>query len=358
MRAADLLAALEPEELDAVADNWGVERRSEDILTAMRGRAALGTLLGVCRSAMMREDVALLCANPFDAVAGDELVDVQAFLDLGFIAPVGDAFAVNLDLAITLAPALNIEFGFAATLLARLEDDELQAVGRAVEIGPRPSRVDLVLDIAEQFVDEQRLMRQVAFLRASDREVIRDALALGELPDDVSAFDPSADAPMVTLDPGETGRRGVVFWFEDPSRDIDARPVVPLELAATLPALLERVPPPPEVVAARAKQKRERRAPTARKPKPDPLLQELGLDTAPAPAAVQHEGPHRGLRVQRAADASAVVDLDSARTALAAQKDEELGPAVLDIVAESLVILRAGVDARDWAERAALKLGL
>lgn len=357
MRAADLLGAVGAPALEAIADVWGTEPRIVEIEQAMRGPRALDLVLGACRSAMMREDVALLCSNPFDLVAGDELVDASAFTALGFIVETEEGYAVNLDLALTLAPRLNIEFGFMATLLARLQDEELHAVGKAVEIGPRPSRVELVLDIAEQLLDADRLMRQVAFLRESDRSVIREALEMGELPDDVSAFDPAAPAPLVTLDEGESGRRAIVFWFEDESRDIDARPVVPLELAEGLPGLLEKVPPPPEVVAAKAKQKRERRAASPRKSKAATLGIEDLVDDSPA-STVTHEGPHRGLRVQRAADACAVVDLESGKTAEAARKDEELGPAVIDIVADHLVILAAGTDARDWAERAALKLGL
>lgn len=357
MRALDLLSGWEGAELDALAEVWGTEARGVEIAQAMRTPLALDIVLGACRSGMMREDVALLCANPFDLVAGDELVDADAFMAIGFIVETPEGFAVNLDLALTLAPRLNIEFGFMATLLSRLQDEELQAVGKAVEIGPRPSRIDTVLDIAEQLLDAERLMRQVAFLRESERSIIRDALALGELPDDVSAFDPAAPAPLVTLDEGESGRRGIVFWFEDESRDIDARPVVPLELADSLPDLLERVPAAPERTVAKARQKRERRAAPKRKAKPVLDMEGITSDTGSQPA-VTHEGPHRGLRVKHAADAVAIVDLESGKTAEAARKDEELGPAVIDIVSEHLVVLAAGVDARDWAERAALKLGL
>lgn len=364
MRLGDLWAELDDESRIVVAGSWGVEGAGgeapslEQLQNALRGSAVVDGLRKACSSAMMREDLALLCANPFDRIAADELVDVDAFSALALVSTEdGSEFEVTLDIALAALPSLPVEFGFTATMLSRLDPEELNLVGKAVDVGPRPSLVLKALDIAARLLDEEWLMRLVAFLRDSDRQKIRDAIALGDLPDDVSKFDPSAPSPMVTLDDSEVGARGLLFWFEDPHRDIDARPVVPLELMQLLPALFDKVPPPPEVVAAKSKKRRgPRAAPKKKAPETPAWLESSEDDAVDAPAV--EEVPRYGLRLLSAFDASAVVDLGTPRAAAAAQKDEELGDGVLDIVADTLVVLHADVDPQDWAERAALRLGL
>ena len=364
MRLTNLWEELDDESRVVVAQSWGVTGANgdaptlEQLLNALRGRAVVDGLQAACASAVMREDLALLCANPFDRIAADELVDADAFSALALVSTEdGRDFEVTLDIALAALPYLPVEFGFVATMLSRLDAEELNLVGKAVEVGPRATRVIQALDIAARLTDEAWLMRLVAFLRESDRRKILDAIALGDLPDDVSKLDPSAPAPMVTLDDSEVGARGLLFWFEDPHRDIDARPVVPLELMQALPELFEKVPPPPEVVAAKSKKRRGPRAAPKKKAPATPAWLEAGEEEVPKEAPIE-EVPRYGLSLASAFDASAVVDLETARAAQAAQKDAELGDGVLAIVSDSLVVLHADIDAADWAERAALRLGL
>jgi hypothetical protein len=56
--------------------------------------------------------------------------------------------------------------------------------------------------------------------------------------------------------------------------------------------------------------------------------------------------------------ASAIIDVETAKVAAAVKDDAELAESVLEIVADSLVVLRPDVDAQKWAETCALRLGL
>ncbi|MFT5993712.1 MAG: hypothetical protein ACJA1R_002646 [Flavobacteriales bacterium] len=371
MRATEILKGSPLARLRELGGVWGVEAEQKDIIAAMRRDSAADVMRGVCNTPVMREDLALLCSNPFDTVGADEVADATTLQKAGFVHSDGDGgFAVNMDIALALTTEMPFEFGFLATLLARLDGEERATVAKSVSVGPRPSRVDQVFDIAEKLSDESQLIQQVAYLRESDRAVVRRALELGELPDDLSEMNTNASPPMVTLDEGEAGKRGLVFWFEDPERDIDARPVVPIELAAMLPSLLEKVPPPPEVVSGRTINKRERRAapkkkraPTTVEALPDvpsatPAVSRNPLASSAAALSASPSAAPGSLRVQRGVNAGGIVDLSSGRAAEAARKDEELGESILEVVADSLIVLRAGIDPRDWAERAALKLGL
>lgn len=401
-RSADIVAALSAAQVAALARALRAE--SEDpaaILAAMRSPDVAERLQRVCESALMLEDLALLCANPFAPVAEDELVEAAPFADLGLIVASDDGgFEVNIDMALSALRSTPAEFGFAATLLARLDGEDLALVRNAVGVGPRPSRLDAVLDVAETSVEDQSLMRQIAHLRAADRKVLEQAMALGELDDDVESIPPEAPPPMVTLDPGPAGRRGLVFWIEHEVRGLDARPVVPLEVLPRLEELLARVPPSPDVVERQASRRRapgtgsrvQRRKTKPAAPEPpapaapvelnesgatpptaalfrradddrvmDPVVSRIGDAAAsrrqPTARNVEAPLPWSG-RTATVASAGALVELDSPRVAEAARRDDELGGDVLELIADTLVVLRAGVDPRDWAERCALRFGL
>src|SRR5690606_4645325 len=123
-----------------------------------------------------------------------------------------------------------------------LSPPERATAARAMSIGPRPSWVDTVLDTAAEATSRDKVMVQLAHLRDTDRAVLREALELGDLPDDLDELDLSAEPPRVSLDPGAAGQRGLVFRVDVPAAGLTDRPVIPLELAEHLQALLDQVP--------------------------------------------------------------------------------------------------------------------
>lgn len=416
IRAEAILKDAQQERVRALAQAWSAAPSPAAVAAAMRGPEAAKRALAACSTPVMREDLLLLCANPFDPVAYDEVVDAPPFVAIGLLEETEPAtLHVNVDIALAAVRSLPLEFGFAATLVARLSDDERTALGRAVEIGPRPSVIEALLDIAASIADPDALMRRVARLTDSQREIVRTALSLGELPDDLDAFPLDAAPPTVTVAEGAAGKLGLVFQYEHLPSGVRSRPVVPLELAEVLPGILEQVPPPPETVAAKARRRPTRRAPRKKKTSTesmeqsgsgaqvrsgassvfpgdsvnfrsrpadsvmrraadpsksgahpnDTLTQSGGMsalrDSLATSAAMTASGamtPYRLGRVKSVRPASAIVDVETAKVAEAVLRDTTLAGDVLEVKAESLVILRAGVDARAWAERCALRLGL
>ena len=411
MRAKELVAGLAPTGLRKISSALGVSPDAADVVRAMQGAHVYELAAGACVSAVMNEDLILLCANPFDTVSGDELAEADSFAEIGLISPLGDdEYVVNLDMALAAAPFCSVEFGFAATLIARLAPEERAVVAKAMEIGPRPSAIDTILDSAETLVTETTVMKHVAFLKSDERKVLETALDLGELPDDLENFPLDSSPPLVTLDEGAAGRRGLVFWVSHEASGVDARPVVPLEVAAVLPRILEQVPPPPDVVASKS---RRRRTGTTRRPpakkeaasaaastesaqprdwsrdmtpgagrsgatrslvrsgsadprenaasssgvlKPvDPLA---GSGSISAFGSSGSHSPYRLGKVTNIKAASALVDVETAKVAQDVMLDEELAESVLEIVADSFVVLRAGVDPQEWAQACAVRLGL
>lgn len=377
MRAAEIIQRRDAAARRAIAQALRLETSDPAALTAqMRGDGIETTMRRMCKSAIMIEDLALLCANPVDPVASDEMARPDVFEQAGFVEAVDETmFEVNLDVALTLIASMPIEFGLTMTLLGRLSSAELSQVARAVEIGPRPSQIDLIVDVAAALGDKRKLMTQVAHLRASDRAVIEEALALGDLPERTTPADARLGPPKVTLEPGEAGARGLVYRFEHAERNIASRPVVPVELREQLAEALRTVPPPPEVVARKAPAPREKRvAPTPRVKSPSestsprsrqsaasaPLVGLLpsldarrtearaGVVEAPAPI------PRRPVQV---IPISGFVELESQKAVDQAFRDAELGEAIVDVVGEATVLIRPGVDPHEWAERYALRYG-
>ena len=419
MRAKELIAALSLEEVQTLAESIGAASDAAELRRTMQGPGAYEIAASACVSAVMSEDLMLLCANPFDNVSADELADVAAFEAIGLVARVdGDEYAVNADMALAAAANCSVEFGFAATLIARLDEEERATVAKAMEIGPRPSAIDTILDAAETLVTETTVMKHVAFLKGDERQVLRQALELGELPDDLENFPLDSGPPLVTLDHGEAGRRGLVYWVTHEPSGIEARPVVPLEVAEFLPRILEQVPPPPDVVASKSRRRRPASSSARRSAPKKETASKTASTAAAAPAesvqSVQRSrdpfargdrsgvtrnpfssrstdsrvnpasssgvlkpvdplagsgsmssftssgssSPYRLGKVTAIRAASAIVDLETAKVAEAVMKDEELAQSVLEVVADSLVVLRAGIDAQEWAESCAMRLGL
>lgn len=404
IRAAQWLDGLDADALRALASTWGTAPEALALTMAMRGAEAGRIVRRACSGPGAREDLALLSANPFDEVEEDELVDPASLAAVGLVARRPDgSFDVNVDLALALAGSEPLEFGYAATLLARLSPPERATAARAMSIGPRPSWVDTVLDTAAEATSRDKVMVQLAHLRDTDRAVLHEALELGDLPDDLDELDLSAEPPRVSLDPGAAGQRGLVFRVDVPAAGLTDRPVIPLELAEHLQALLDQVPPPPEVVAAPARKRPSRTGP--RKPRAarteetlsdssdalsisstdarpvrglDPRTRSGSMSVARdaftgSATAMSWSGsytgsrevvasgafttPYRLGRVTSLRSAGALVDLETAKVAQAALADPELAPDVMDVF-DSLVVLHAGVEASTWAERCAVRLGL
>jgi hypothetical protein len=380
MRAKEILSQRNSDELRVIAQALRAPAADTDsILHTMRSPEVFARIEKVCESQIMREDFALICANPFDAVEPDELAKPDVFQRIGLIHldDKDKIYRVNVDLALTCVPRSGVEFGFTATLLARLAPEQLTQVARALEVGPRPSLIDTILDVAAAARDEVRLMQQIAHLNEAKRAVIREALSLGELPDDISDLTPNMGVPLVTLDEGEAGSRGIVFWIDHEERGWDSRPVVGLELLEKLPSILTRVPPPPDVIATRASKPRAPRAASSPKKvvkedfeSPAPtgglFLPGFSVSSLPKPIEVpkkieENRGPvvNRGGRLARISSvkpASALVEFDAPNLALAAQRDDELSAGILEVIGDQIVILRPGVDAREWSARAATRL--
>lgn len=420
MRAKELVARLSLEQIRELAEELGSAHDASEVVRTMQGAGAYEIAAGACVSAVMSEDLMLLCANPFDTVAADELADPAAFEAIGLVVLSGDEYAVNTDMALSAAPFCSVEFGFAATLIARLSAEDRAIVARAMEIGPRPSSIDTTLDAAETLCLETTVMKHVAFLRTDDRAVLHQALELGELPDDLTDFPLESSPPMVTVDQGEAGKRGLVYWVEHEPSGVEARPVIPLEVAEFLPRILEQVPPPPEVVASKSRRRKPTsttRRPASKKeaapkvaaapaaaPSTESALSSAGRTRDPfaradrsgasrnpfssrptesrpgdssigsgalkpvdplagsGPSSAFGSGssssPYRLGRVTGIQPASALVDMETAKVADAVMKDSELSQSVLEVVADSLVLLRPGIDAQEWAESCAVRLGL
>lgn len=361
-------------------DGWDLDA----IVQAMRSPRVARHIELTCQQPALREDLWLIAANPFDPILPDEVVDADRLLDIGLIEEVAGQFEVNVDFALTLAPLSPVEFGFCATLLARMPSTDLALTARAVEVGPRASMVDYILDIASECINVEAVNRRLAHLRAAERTILEEALALGDLPDSIEGLDSGTARPEVSCELSPAGQRALVFLVGQPARGIARRPVVPLELAESLRDLLVKVPPAPEVDVRRVPTRRRRTRvsePTTRNTQathrvPLTLTGEsiplpIALPLAPAPfstptndrttatgersavTTVQANALHRYVQGRPAAG---VVDLEEPRFAEAARNDAELGAAILEVVAQNLVVLRPGTDVSDWAERAAEKL--
>jgi hypothetical protein len=368
MRNHDILLARSPDERRALAQALGAPGADIDDLVAwMRSPDVRAPVRRICHSPLLLEDLTLLCANPFDPVRQGEVSDAALFARFALLHPTGPgAWAVNLDLALALLPVMPLEFGFAATLIARLSSTAQTELARMLEISPRPNPTDFLLDLAEACRTPARVGNQLARLHGRDRQIIREALAAGELPDDPAKIPPGAAPPTVSLDASPAGARGLVFRVDHPALGLAQRPCVALELQPSLAALMDRVPEPPEVVAARAAPKRTRRTtiPRARTTNteavrtPTPSHDFVTLANQPPPSFRRIDEPHRPSATGRSAHVQAiagVVDLEEPRIAEAVLRDPELRGAVLEIVAETLAVIRAGFHLQEWAETAAAR---
>lgn len=382
IRARDLIENRSVAARRVMAQRLGCETAEPAaLLEAMQNPRVVKALEKLCTSPVMWEDLVLLSANPYDTVAHGELVEPSAFEEAGLIEPNEQGWDVNLDLALVFAPHSPLEFGYAATLLARLDAASLARIARSVSVGPRPSPIDYVLDIAEACTNQNSVTRHLAFLRDSDREPLREAVDQGELPTDIDGIANDTTLPLVCVDPGEAGARGLLFRVSQDARGVADRGVVALELQATLGEWLDKVRPPPEAISARASTRKPRatnptgaaklRVPGASKPDltpspapsspymtPSPIEDRLGTPFRRSEDRRNiSSDPTRGLRAAHVQAAGGVVDLESPRLAEMARKHPDLREAVLTIIAENLVVLRPGVDVKEWVDLCAARVG-
>lgn len=347
MRAEKIVESWSPEKRQQIARSLkagGDDKAS--LLAAMRAPELAATLRARVRTRSQQQDLALLCANPFDEVVDGDISAPEFFEGVGLLHPVDDGvWEVNLDMALSLAPSQALEFGFAATLLSRLSVTDLSAVARALEVSPQPNRTDYLLRIADALADARRLARVVSMLKADEREVLHQALALDELPDDPEAWTPELALPSLTLFPAQAGQRGILFRFEQPSLGVEARPLLAFESMAPVRELMERLQPAPEVPT----RKQRHGGGGGGRPRKEVASKDAPSTQTQAAAAV-------GRREVRIDAASAFVDLGSEARAQQARDDRELGPSVIDVIDKRIVVLAPDADVDDWVHRFAVRV--
>lgn len=378
MRASELLSVRSEKERATLARLLGASSDdTEPLLSAMRASDLHERLLRRCDNELMREDLSLLCANPFDTVLADELVDPAMFSQIALIqaAEGEDGFRVNLDMALSMVPSVRLEFGFAATLLARLPEDALGQLARAIEVGPRTCRVDYLLALAERLLDPALVKRRLARLREDDRTILYDAIELGELPDQIDGLRPGAPTPVVRLAPGAAGALGLAFIVEEPARRAPARPVVPLEVQQEMLDWLAQIPAAP-AESSRVSARRRRQSPSSagsveRSPPNPPVrntprgLHVPGLvgarlreefEPAAPRSAEPSPAPQKIARMASGFGISAWVDLEDSQSIALIRTDAQLDASVVDYVSERFALLREGVDVEAWVSRCAQRL--
>lgn len=362
MRADELVRALTVSQRAQLAKVFKITSNDvPEIVRAMRAEGVVDVLKSALRLRSVREDVAALCANPFDPVYPEDVQDIDALCAIGLLGLADDGgWAVNLDLALALVPSTSLEFGFALTLLARLTSSDFQATARALGVSPQMNRTEYLLAVADAMTSVNSVQRTVMQLNDEQRSVLVTAIEAGELPDDISQWSLDFAAPKVTLHSSEAGRRGLILQFEQAGFGVTPRPVLPLESAERVEDALATIPAPPPM-----KTKAERRrAPVATKPTPKPGRQRERLLDFSTPAALSPASspssfadrealPERRVQVL---DASAVIDLRDDSLVRRLRSTPELLADVAKIIERTRVVLRPGVDAKRWSARVALLL--
>lgn len=357
MRAPEVLAHLPDAIRNRLARRLQVrESNQEALLRTMRQPGLSRRILGACDHPTMREDVVLLCANPFDPIEPDELFDPDAFVQLGLIArpPHQADYLANLDMTLTMLPELPLEFGFSATLLARLPRDRRAALARDLSVGPRPTDIDLILDLAHALVQPESVQQRLALLTEEDRLPITTALNNAELPEPHQPPPVEGPLPKVDLDASAAGRVGLVFRVTSPVQNTHDRTFVPLELLEALPSWLQLVPPAPEPSGRTPRRRRpttmNRRRDTLERALPPELLPGLGTQSDPIPA---HSPPTKLLRAAALHPTQAVVDLESAEHLAVVRTHPQLRAGILQCFSDRWVVLRPDTDPTAWSEACA-----
>ena len=359
MRAEQVMSAASPSQLATMRRALQVEGGADDVVQAMRRDAVVEQLHRRYRSRRQRAELAALCANPFEALGADEVEDLEAWTECGLLAPSGDGlYAVNLDLALTVLPHESLELGYAATLLARLPAEDLGPMARALGVSPRATRVDYLLAIATAWTSPDTWRDGLMLLTEEEREPLREALALGELPDLSGRWDPATVPPLVRLGTRAAGQRGLLVRVTSETIGAADRPVVALEAMDSAREALATVPAP-SVTARRAPRRAAGMAGGASgREGASGRSSSRASGRAVTPAPESGAGPLAPTpgRLVQTVSASALVDLGSEERARRAYDDRELGEDVLEVIELRWVVLREGVDVARWCERCAVRL--
>lgn len=349
MRADAVIAALATsqrlnlaKELQVVGDDVA------SLSAAMRSDALASIVHAKLRTRALQDDLALLCANPFDPVAETDVSDIVALCRLGLLSPTSPGlWSVNLDMALTLVPTTSLEFGFAPTLLARLSAEDFKSTARALQVSPQKTRVDYILALADEMCRASTLTRVIMQLREEEREPLREALAAGELPDAPEGWTAKSPPPTVQVHASDVGRRGLVLQIAQPSVGVEMRAIVPLESMDLLPDILAQTPAPPPVITKTVRRRTTTAAPKAERSAPArPPVFSLSEPVDAAPDSRQV--------VCVMSDAS--VRLPSEEAMRLIRENRELVRDVISIFDRTRVLLRPGVDSARWSNAAAVFL--
>lgn len=347
MRAEALVQAASSDALAELLKVWGSELGREGIPQAMRAANAWERVKARVRAAAAREDIVQVCANPFDPLTKNDIHDPKPLLRIGLISALSDeSYAVNLDLALALIPRFSAEYGFASTLLARLTDADFQVVARAWEVSPTTNRTERLLAVAGAWSNPAMLRKRVASLVEAERNVLQEALDLGGLNDD-PAWTLDQNPPQVSLDGIASSLRGLLVRFHHEDLDVSPRLLVPLEVEAPLREALANVSVP-EVVTKKPRAKAGSSPATTVKPSAKTKTIE--------PVVVPTSVPEPIARKAQVISASAIVDLGEGGNAKRLRENWELWSDVATMFDKRRVILKSGVDAAKWAQRAAIAL--
>lgn len=387
MRSVTLVQRLSPTAREALALRLGAPSAEVRTLADwMRSQRAVTEVLESCTSQKLQRDLVRICALPSEVIGEEELSAPLTFVELGLLWASGAGYEVQEDLAAALVPNLPGERGSLLSLLARLPLESSHALGRSLEVGPRVTQAEWVLDAASRLRAPEELEARIARLRAADRAMLQEALESAPLPASKVRNPADAPLPVVSLAEGAAGEQGLVFRVALSAKEGAGRLVVPLELVAPMGAILERLPAaaaPAVRRVARSEGSAQRRpktersqpvlhvgaevpmlalfaeaasAPAVQSPvlrrarradlfeAPEALSPRFLMKSAPQPAA---EWPEGYLTVRAA---SAWVRLNGPDEAAMVRRDNVLGPAVLDSSSEGVVVLRAGVDVTAWLE--------
>lgn len=347
MRAEALVQAASSDALAELLKVWGSDLGREGIPQAMRAANAWERVKARVRAAAAREDIVQVCANPFDLLAIDDIHDAKPLLRIGLISERSEGnYSVNLDLALALIPRFSAEYGFAATLLARLSDADFQVVARAWEVSPATNRTERLLAVAAAWSNPAMLRKRVASLVENERKVLQETLDLGGLDDD-PAWELDQKAPQVTLDGVVSSLRGLLVRYHHEDLGVPPRLLVPLEVEGPLREALANVSVP-ELVTKKTRAKAGSSPATSIKPS----AKVKKLEPAVAPSSI----PEPIARKAQVVSASAIVDLGEGGNAKRLRENWELWSDVATMFDRRRVILKSGVNAAKWAQRAAIAL--
>ena len=343
MRADALLRTLNADEKAALFERWGLRHDDGDdaLLRRMRAPEAWGPVAASMDSVDALQELAGVCARPGELLAHDDLRAAASLEAIGLIAASPDGrWAVNEDLALALVSSFPVEHGYAATLAARMADDDLRVFARALEVSPQTNRIDWVLAIAHAWVDRTRIRRKIATLSDDERAGLRQALDAGVLPD-VGPWTLETTLPTVHADRARP-TQGLLTNYAHEAAEVAPRGLLPLEALQTVAEALESLP----AIEATARRTRTRAPARATRTRP--------ADPSPPTAPVNVSEPD--VRTVQVVSASAIVDLGGEAQARTLRENWELWSEVALSIDRRRVALKPNVDVATWTQRAALAL--